>query len=396
MNPLFKQDDRIYLDNAATSWPKPEGVYAAVDHYQRRLGAPAGRSAYREAVEVEQAVAAVRQALARLLSADDARRIIFTFNGSDALNLAIHGVLAGGGHVVTSQLEHNSVLRPLRHLEQMGRVEVSRIACPGGGAIDPEAVRAALRTDTRLVVLTHASNVTGALQPVAEVAKAAHQHGALVLVDAAQTLGELPLDVDQLGADLLAAPGHKGLLGPLGSGLLYVRRGVEQHLAPLKQGGTGSFSDLDEQPAVLPDRYESGNLNVPGILGLGAGIEWLQREGLEAVRRRQVELTGRLMYGLAEIAGVGLYGPKSADERVGVVSITLEGVEPGELAAALDSAYRVQVRAGLHCAPGAHAALGTIDQGGTVRFSPGPFSTIDEIDQAVAAVGQIAAATMVT
>ncbi|HEV3005932.1 MAG TPA: aminotransferase class V-fold PLP-dependent enzyme, partial [Pirellulales bacterium] len=276
---------RIYVDQAATSWPKPESVYRAVERYQRENGAAAGRGSYAEAVEAAQAVEAARRAVARFIGADDRRHIVFTFNGTDSLNLAIHGTLASGGHVVTTVAEHNSVLRPLTALEASGRVEVERVGCGPSGIVDPDDVRRALRGDTKLVVLTHASNVTGALQPAAEIGRMTRRHGALFLLDAAQTLGEMPLAVDILEVDLLAAPGHKGLLGPLGTGLLFVRPGVEDRLASLRQGGTGSFSDEDWQPQALPDRYESGNLNVPGIVGLAAGLAWLEEQGLESVRR---------------------------------------------------------------------------------------------------------------
>jgi len=240
--------------------------------------------------------------------------------------------------------------------------------------------------------LTHASNVTGALQPAAEIGRIARQHGALFLLDAAQTLGDLPLSVDELSVDLLAAPGHKGLLGPLGTGILYIRRGVEGQIAPLRQGGTGSFSDQDRQPETLPDRYESGNLNVPGILGLAAGVGWLRQQGMDRIRGHAMRLTEQLLAGLSAITALRIHGPVAADQRVAVVSVTLAAIDPQELAATLDSAYRIQVRSGLQCAPLMHRALGTIAGGGTVRFSLGPLTTAGEIDAALAAMNEIASA----
>lgn len=385
---------RIYLDNAATTWPKPETVYAAVDRYQRELGTPAGRGAYSEAAEVGRLVSSTRRAIAELIGAKDPQRIIFTLNGTDSLNLAIHGALTSGGHVITTVVEHNSVLRPLRALEDAEKITVTRVACSPSGIVDPDAMRAALRHDTRLVVLNHASNVTGAIQPAAEVGELAREHGALFLLDAAQTAGEIPIDVDELNVDLLAAPGHKGLLGPLGSGVLYLRPDVEAEIAIVRQGGTGSESESDRQPVGLPEKYESGNLNVPGIVGLGAGVAWLQSRGIASLRQHAIDLTNRLWEGLSPIAGVRLYGPSSAEARVGVVSMTIEGYDPQEVAAMLDSAYRVQTRAGLHCAPLMHQALGTLGQGGTVRFSVGPFTTSDEIDVAISAVHEIAASRL--
>lgn len=385
---------RIYLDNAATSWPKPEEVYAAVDRYQREVGAPAGRSAYAEASEAAQAVDGARQAIARLIGAADFRRVIFTLNGTDSLNLALHGALRPGDHVVTGVVEHNSVLRPLRALEDVGRIEVTRVGCDAAGVVDPEVVRASLRPNTRLIALTHASNVTGALQPVEEISTIARRHGALLLIDAAQSLGHVPLDVRRLSVDLLAAPGHKGLLGPLGTGVLYVAPGVEERLASIRQGGTGSRSEDDRQPEELPDKYEAGNLNVPGIVGLGAAVRWLRERGADAARRHEMSLIGRLLAGLSGIPGLVLYGPAAAADRVGVVSCSLEDYDPQEVAAMLDAACRVQVRAGLHCAPLMHRALGTLDRGGTVRFSVGPFNTEDDIDAAVEAMRELRAASV--
>ena len=381
---------RIYLDNAATSWPKPDGVYQAVERYFRELGAPAGRSAYAEANQVSQAVMAARSSLARLLGVADPRRIAFALNGTDALNLAIHGVVRPGDHVVTTIAEHNSALRPLRDLESRQAVVVDRVGVDAEGFVDPGDVARALRDNTRLVAITHASNVTGAIQPVAEVARLAHERGAMVLVDAAQTLGELAFRVEDLSCDILAAPGHKGLLGPLGTGLLYVAPGAEERIASVRQGGTGTQSDQDVHPDVLPYKFEAGSLNVPGVLGLGAGAEFLLVKGLDRVRQHHAALTERLIAGLREIHGVRVYGPMSVERRVGVVSITLGHYDPQEAAATLDAAYRVQVRSGLHCAPLMHAALETLSIGGTVRFSVGLFNTTEHIDAAIAAVREMA------
>jgi cysteine desulfurase family protein len=383
--------NRIYLDNAATSWPKPDGVYQAVERYFRELGAPAGRSAYAEANQVSQAVTAARSSLARLLGVADPRRIAFALNGTDALNLAIHGAVRSGDHVVTTVAEHNSVLRPLRELESRQEVSIDRVGVDADGFVDPADIGRALRGNTRLVAMTHASNVTGAMQPVAEIARLAHERGSLLLVDAAQTLGELPIRVDDLGCDMLAAPGHKGLLGPLGTGILYVAPGVEEKLASVRQGGTGTQSDQDVHPDALPYKFEAGSLNVPGVLGLGAAAEFLLVKGLDRVRQHHAALTERLNEGLREIRGVRVHGPLAVERRVGVVSMSLGHYDPQEAAATLDAAYRVQVRSGLHCAPLMHAALGTLSSGGTVRFSVGLFNTTDHIDAAIAAVREMAA-----
>jgi cysteine desulfurase/selenocysteine lyase len=382
---------RIYLDNAATTWPKPDAVWRAVDDYQRRLGAPAGRGAYHEAAEVERLVDQCRSQIRTLIGGMDPRQIIFTLNGTDSLNQAIHGCLRPGDHVITSVCEHNSVLRPLRQWQDRGDVRVTYVRCDGAGYISPDDVRKAIQPRTRLIALLQASNVTGAVQPLAEVGAIVREHDVLFLIDAAQSLGHMPVNVTELSCDLLAAPGHKGLYGPLGTGLLYIAPGVEAELVPTRQGGTGTRSDEDIQPTMLPSRYESGNLNVPGIVGLNAGVAEVQRRGLAAIGEHERALTERLLAGLAEIRGITIYGPTRWEpgRRVGVVSFNLENFEPQELAALLDSTRSIQVRAGIHCAPRMHQALGTSPRG-TVRFSVGLFNTLEEIDAALSVLREIA------
>jgi cysteine desulfurase/selenocysteine lyase len=380
---------RIYLDNAATSWPKPEAVYNAVDDYQRRLGAPAGRSAYCEAAEAERLVVSCRKKIAQLIGGADPNRIVFTLNGTDALNLAIHGLLKPGDHVVTSVCEHNSVLRPLRALAEAD-VSATYVACDSQGYIDPDEVRRAIRPRTRLIVLAHASNVTGAIQAAAEAGRIAGEHGVLFLVDAAQSLGYVNLNVQEIGCHVLAAPGHKGLLGPLGTGLLYIAPGVEERLMPLRQGGTGTRSDVDIQPTTMPDRYEAGNLNMPGIAGLQAGVTHVLECGMERVRSHLKALTGQLLDRLRGVNGIDIYGPPTSEGRVGVVSLNIAGYDPQELAALLDANWSIQTRAGLHCAPRMHAALGTLPRG-TLRLSVGHFTTPADIDTVGEVLSQIAA-----
>jgi cysteine desulfurase family protein len=387
-------NDRIYLDNAATSWPKPASVYDAIDQYLRLNGAPAGRGAYREAVEVERAVNDTRQRVSHLLGESDPKRIIFTSSGTDSLNLAIHGLLRPGDHVVTTVCEHNSVLRPLRELERLAGIAVTRVECGLNGIIDPAAFQSAINRHTKLFVLTHASNVTGAIQPAEEVGAIARSHGIRLLVDAAQSIGHIPVLAKQLNADLIAAPAHKGLFGPLGTGILYIAAGTEEHLRATRQGGTGTISESDQQPETLPDKYESGNHNVPGIIGLGAALTYLGERGLDDIRRHEQQLTSRLLDGFQATANVTIHGPRQAERQVGVVSITIDGYDPQEVATMLDAAYSIQVRSGFHCAPLMHSNQGTRRQGGTVRFSIGAFTTIEQIDQAIRAVGEIAASAM--
>ena len=382
---------RIYLDNAATSWPKPDVVYEAVDRYLRNNGAPAGRSGYAEAAEASRLVETARRDLARLLGVRDPERLVFTSNGTDALNLALHGLLKDGDHVVTTVVEHNSMLRPLRALEDQRRITVSRISCDARGVVDPDHLRRALLPNTRLVAISHASNVTGAIQPVDAIRDLAHEHGAKVLVDAAQSMGHLPLALDAWEVDLVAASGHKGLLGPLGTGILYLRSGIDQELAAVRQGGTGTKSEDDHQPDGLPSKYESGNLNVPGILGVGAAADFLFSKTIASVREHDLTLTSRLLEGLQAIKRLHVHGPSSLAERVGLVSISLDGYDPQEVAAALEAVHRIQVRPGLHCSPLMHRALGTIESGGTVRFSLGQFNTPEDIDTTIAALAELVA-----
>lgn len=383
------ESPRIYLDHAATSWPKPESVYRAMDHYARVLGAPAGRGAYAEAMQVQATIARCREKIARLIGATASERIIFSLNGTDSLNMAIHGMLRTGDHVITSAAEHNSVLRPLHHLQKTKQVEVTYLPVDRSGRIDPQDVQKALRPNTRMIMLVHASNVTGAIQPVKEVGKIACEADVFFLLDAAQTLGCLPLDVKELGCDLLAAPGHKGLLGPLGMGVLYVGEKAASEIVPLRQGGTGSRSDEEWQPTDWPERLEVGNLNVPGIFGLEAGVSEVLQEGPAAIADRQQQRLVLLEQKLQEVGTLVRHGPTDVQNRVAIASFTLPGISPQELAALLDSAARVQVRSGIHCAPRMHQALGT-SPSGTVRMSLGHTTTDEEITTAIAVLAEIA------
>jgi len=383
---------RIYLDHAATTWPKPEAVYAEMDRYARQVGAAAGRGAYAEAMEGERLVRRCRAHIAALLGASEPERIVFTQNGTDSLNLAIHGLLRPGDHVVTTVCEHNSVLRPLRFHQQKRDVRVTYVRCDSEGFVSPDDIAAAILPGTRLIAMLHASNVTGAIQPAEEVGRIAAEREIPFLLDAAQSLGHFPISAKALHQPLIAAPGHKGLLGPLGTGILYVPPDVENRLECLKQGGTGTRSDEDLQPTSLPDKYESGNLNVPAIVGLGEGVRAIAATDLTKSLKKEQTLCEQLLRGLAEIPGLKLYGPKSTDRRLGVVSFNLADFEPQELAALLDSAYHIQVRAGIHCAPRMHTALGTSPRG-TVRISLSWHGTTEaEIEAAIAALREIVAA----
>jgi cysteine desulfurase / selenocysteine lyase len=377
----------IYFDNAATSWPKPPAVRAALDEYFGYAGGNPGRSGHRMSVAAARIVDNAREALAQLLNADDPSRIVFTHNATHALNIALHGLLRPGHHVVTTSMEHNSVMRPLRYFERSG-IEVSVVDCALDGRIGPEAVRRAFRRDTRLLVTTHASNVAGSLNPIADLAALAREAKIPHLIDAAQTAGAVPIDVQTLGIDLLAFTGHKGLLGPTGTGGLYIREGLA--LTPLMRGGTGSDSAHETQPEFLPDAHESGTLNLAGIAGLGASARFLLEIGVENVRAHEQKLVAQFLAGASEIPGLRLYGPKDAGLQCGLVSFNIKGAVPSEVGLILDQSFGIMARAGLHCAPSAHRTLGSFPTG-TVRFSFGWFNTPAEVETTLGALRQIAA-----
>ncbi|MBM4464114.1 MAG: aminotransferase class V-fold PLP-dependent enzyme [Chloroflexi bacterium] len=378
----------IYLDNAATSWPKPPGVAEAMVHFMNEVGANPGRSAHRLAVESGRIVYNTREAVAELFNALDPLRVVFGFNATEALNLALCGLLRPGHHVITSSMEHNSVMRPLRALERQG-VEVTVVQCSPQGFLDPSDVEAAIRVNTVMIVLNHASNVVGTILPIAKVGKIARRYNLLLLVDAAQTAGAYPMDVEADKIDLLAFTGHKSLLGPMGTGGLYIGERVNlRELEPLVRGGTGSRSELEEQPNFLPDMCESGTINAVGIAGLLAGVRFVLERGVDDIRRHEMELIQRLIEGLSAIAGVTVHGGHDARRQTATVSFNVVGMEPSEVGLRLDEEYSIMCRVGLHCAPAAHKTIGTFPVG-TVRFGLGALNTLEEVDIAVAAVDAI-------
>ena len=380
-------DDIIYFDNAATSWPKPPEVRAALDDYFGPAGGNPGRSGHRMSIRAAQTVEGARDEIAELLGVDDPTRIVLTKNATEGLNLAIYGVLQPGDHAITTSIEHNSVMRPLRHLASE-TIELTVVGCNPDGTLDPSAVRDAIRPTTRLITTLHGSNVMGSVLPIAEIAGIAAEAGILYLVDAAQTAGVFPIDAPSLGLDLVAMTGHKGLLGPTGTGALYVREGIE--LPPFMRGGTGSRSDLELQPDFMPDSLESGTLNVAGYAGLAAGVRHLLERGIETVLAHERTLVERFLAGAAEIPGITVYGPESIGDRCGVLSFNVDGLTSSEVGTLLDQRYGIMSRVGLHCAPGAHRTIGTFPTG-TVRFGLSIFNTPDEIDASLDAIAEIRA-----
>jgi cysteine desulfurase family protein len=385
----------IYFDNAATSWPKPDTVADAMVHFLEEVGANPGRAAHRRAIESGRIVYEAREALAELFNAPDPLRLVFGGNVTEALNLALCGYLRPGDHVITSGMEHNAVMRPLRALERLsppGRdgVELTVIECSPDGFLDPDDVRTAMRPNTVMIALNHASNVVGTLLPVVEVGMIARQHDALLLVDAAQTGGAYPIDVQADGIDLLGFTGHKALYGPMGTGGLVIGERVDVgRFRPLKRGGTGSNSELEEQPGFLPDKYESGTPNAVGLAGLGAGVRWVLERGVDAIRGHEVALTERLIAGLIDIDGVAVYGGLDAERQTGTVSFNIAGVAPSAVGLRLDEEYGIMCRVGLHCSPAAHRTIGTFPNG-TVRFGLSAFNTLEDVEVAIEAVRDIA------
>lgn len=376
----------IYLDNAATSGTKPEAVYKASDEALRKCSGNPGRSGHKVSLAAGKIVENTRISCARLFSAEDSSEISFTFNTTGALNTAIYGTVRPGSHIITSSIEHNSVSRPLEHLKSMG-CTVSVLPASLDTGVDPDEVRKAIKADTSLIVMTHISNVTGTVNDVHSIGAVAREAGVPFLVDAAQSAGTRTIDVVRDNIDMLAFPGHKGLLGPQGTGGLYVRKGIE--ISPLLRGGTGSFSESLAQPSRMPDRLESGTLNVPGLAGLAEGVRFILDTGADNIRERESFLRQKLYDGLTAIPGIRLYSPAPEYDAGCVVSFTLEGIEPAEISMILDGAFDIAVRAGLHCAPYTHTMLGTIDSGGTVRVSPDWFTTETEIDTFIDAVSTI-------
>ncbi|HDQ70751.1 MAG TPA: aminotransferase class V-fold PLP-dependent enzyme [Chloroflexi bacterium] len=379
----------IYFDNAATSWPKPPAVLEAMAHFLNETGANPGRAAHRRAIASGRIVYEAREAVATLFNAPDPLRVVFGPNVTEALNLALAGYLRAGDHVITSSMEHNSVMRPLRALEQAG-VKLTVVPCSPAGFLDPAGVEAAIRPNTIMVALNHASNVTGSILPVAEVGRICRQRDLLLLVDAAQPGGAYPVDVQADRIDLLAFTGHKALCGPMGTGGLIVGDRVDvARLRPLKRGGTGSNSELEEQPDFLPDMCESGTPNAVGLAGLAAGVQWVLEQGVAAIRAHEVELTRRLIGGLQSIPGVTVYGGLDPERQTATVSFNVAGKAPSEVGLRLDDEYGIMCRVGLHCAPAAHKTIGTFPDG-TVRFGLSTFNTLDEVDAAVQAVAKLA------
>jgi cysteine desulfurase / selenocysteine lyase len=378
----------IYFDNPATSWPKPPQVKEAMNKFMEEVGANPGRSGHVLSIEAARIIYEAREALSVLFHVKDSSRIVFTLNATESINLALKGLLKYKDHVITSSMEHNSVMRPLRDLEKRG-IGLTVVPCFEDGTLDPREVEKQIQSTTKMIVLNHASNVTGTLLPIREVGEIAKEYNLLFLVDAAQTAGAYPIEVDKDGIDLLAFSGHKSLYGPQGTGGLVIGERIkEKEMIPLKQGGTGSRSEFEEQPDFLPDCFESGTPNGVGLAGLLAGVQFVLEKGVDQIRQNEIILIDKLIKGLKKIAQVELYGSERQEDRIATLSFNIAHLSPSNGALRLEKEFGILCRPGLHCAPAAHRTIGTFPEG-TVRFGLSIFSTETEIETAVQAVSLI-------
>ncbi len=374
-----------YFDNAATTFPKPDRVYDKVYEAMKEYAANPGRSGHKMALKANREVYDARVLISKFFHIEDCFNLIFTPNCTTALNMAIQGTLKEGDHVITTSMEHNSVLRPIKHLELLG-VENTIVYADENGSISTDSIKKAIRTNTKMIAMTHVSNLTGTIMPIEEVGELAKSKGILFLVDASQSAGVIPIDVNKTNIDFLAFPGHKGLLGPQGTGGLFIRDGLRTDT--IIQGGTGSESYSIYQPEIMPDKFESGTLNMPGIVGLKEGLNYILETGIENIRKKEEELSKFFIEELRKIEGVKIYGPTDIKQRVGVVPINIMDIDSSEISYILDDRYDIYVRPGLHCAPLAHETIGTMEQG-AVRFSFGPFNTEEEVEYLIRAIFEI-------
>ncbi|MFC3342393.1 aminotransferase class V-fold PLP-dependent enzyme [Paenibacillus abyssi] len=383
---MRQADEIIYLDHAATSWPKPPEVLDAVSECMRNSAANPGRGSHQMAVQASRVLFDTRKKLAKLFHIKNPNDIAFALNTTGALNLAIKGFVKPGSHVIATSVEHNSVRRPLEYLKRVVDIEVTYVDTDESGVMDPKRIQDAVKANTSLVIANHSSNLLGSILPIADIGEITRKKGIKLLVDAAQSAGILDIDVERMGIDMLAFPGHKGLLGPQGTGGLYIHPEVD--LEPLMHGGTGSQSEAAEQPAIRPDRYEAGTQNTPGFAGLKAGVEYILHETTEKIHNKEWALTQRLMDGLLSVEGVKVLGPTLGEQRTGIVTFLAGEADPSEIAFILDQHYGIAVRSGYHCTPLAHEQAGT-SATGAVRASVGYFTADAEVDALIAAVQEI-------
>jgi cysteine desulfurase family protein len=378
----------IYLDNSATAFPKPEEVYRFMDSFYRKHGVNPGRSGFDAAIETEEVVHGTRKLLTELFNGDDPNRLTFSYNASDSLNMILQGLSEKGDHVVTTFLEHNSVLRPLHHLQMDGTIELTHVMFDEEGYVHPDDIKKAIKENTKMVVVNHSSNVIGTIQPLAKIGRICKEKGVYFVVDASQSAGAVPIDMKTMGIDVLVFTGHKCLMGPTGIGGSYVMEDV-----PVKYtrfGGTGVRSAVKTHLEEFPYRLECGTLNIVGVAGLNAGVRWINEQGIETLHKKEMILWEKLKKGIQQIEGVITYCANSIENQNPVLCFNVNGFEAGDVGTMLDVDYNIATRTGLHCAPKVHEGLGTVEMHGTVRFSIGPFNTDVDINAAIEAVKDIA------
>jgi cysteine desulfurase family protein len=380
-------ENLIYLDNGATSFPKPDEVYTFMDSFYRGFGVNPGRSGYDLCMETGDLVDRTRQQLTNLFNGGDPNRLCFSYNSTDALNLIVYGLLEQGDHAITTTLEHNSVLRPLNHQRQLNGVEVDHVPFDSNGFVDPDDIKKKIKTNTRLVIVNHASNVIGTVQPVEAIGRVCREHDIPFAIDASQSAGKIPIDMEKFHIDIIAFTGHKSLLGPTGIGGLYVRDGIE--VRHTRAGGTGVRSADRMHLDDYPYRLEYGTGNVVGIAGLHAGLKWIEAQGMDQIHQHEMGLTRMFRDGLLDLDGVILYCQEDLTDHIGVISFNVDGMEALDVGTLLDGEYNIACRTGLHCAPLVHEQLGTANSGGAVRIGIGPFNTADHITSAIEAIGEI-------
>jgi len=381
---------RIYLDNAATSWPKPASVVDAISDFYQNHGSAGGRGVAADPIHVDRMIQQVRTRLAKFIGSTNPQNVVFSFNGTDSLNMAIRGALRPGDHVITTVLEHNSVLRPLHYLQQTGVIDLTTIDIDSAGQIEIDQLEDAIVNDTKMICVSHVSNVLGTIQAVEEIGRLEKPSQCLYLVDGAQSAGHIPVDVNAINCDFFASSGHKGLLGPLGTGFLYANDRAVEQTEPFRLGGTGTASESTQQPEEMPSRFESGNLNVGGILGMGAGLEFIESKTIAGIKSHVDDLVQHFLAFANAQQEIIVYALTRDDCGAGVVSFQVKGLRPSEVASLLDSQFGIQVRSGLHCAPLVHKSIGSNKLDGTVRMSVGGFNTLQDIDALTEALTQLA------
>ena len=369
---------KVYLDNAATTSKKPEGVKNAILNYYENIGCSPGRGGYEDSIKAGRIILEARSKIANLFNVNNPEQIIFTHNITHSLNIGLKGILKNNDHVITTTMEHNSVLRPLHSLEEKGIIEVDYVQCAEDGSLDPEKIRKYIKNNTKLIVITYASNVTGTLMPVKEISKIADENDLYFILDTAQAAGLYDIDFQDLKTDILAFTGHKGLMGPPGTGGFAVSKKIAKNMDSLIEGGTGSISDKEYQPDFLPDKFESGTMNTPGIAGLKAGVEFIEKTGLKKIRKHELKLSKKFIQGLKSNNKVKIFGPVDHKKQTPTISIQYDKNDLGEMSYKLDEKYGIMTRSGLHCAPLAHKTINSFPEG-TLRFSIGYFNTEEEI-----------------